>query len=293
MIISLVVSMAAALFGGVIKKHFTIRFTDSALERNIYNAVLSVAASIVLFLWGGAGHVSLFTIALGIAFGIATALQQISTLKAMESGPWSYTTLITSLSMLIPTLSGVLVFNEQLHWAQVVGIFLMCICFVLSIDFKVGNKKASLQWFLYCMAGFAFTGAIGVMQKLHQNSEYKSELNAFLIISFIVSFLYSCISAMLIIRKERNLGKPELTKFVWIAAMVAGGGCLAVNNKLNLYLSGVMDSAVFFPLVNGGGLVLTVVTALFVFKERLTVKQWIGVAVGIVAVIFLCNPFAG
>ena len=96
---------------------------------------------------------------------------------------------------------------------------------------------------------------------------------------------------MLIIRKERNLGKPELTKFVWIAAMVAGGGCLAVNNKLNLYLSGVMDSAVFFPLVNGGGLVLTVVTALFVFKERLTVKQWIGVVVGIVAVIFLCPKY--
>ena len=74
--------------------------------------------------------------------------------------------------------------------------------------------------------------------------------------------------------------------------MMVSGACVAVNNKLNLYLSGVMDSAVFFPIVNGGGLVLTTVAAFLLFKEKLTKKQWVGLIVGICAVVFLANPFA-
>ena len=70
--------------------------------------------------------------------------------------------------------------------------------------------------------------------------------------------------------------------------MVVSGACVAVNNKLNLYLSGVIDSAIFFPVVNGGGLVLTTLAALVFFRERLTKVQWIGVGIGIVSVVFLC-----
>ena len=91
-------------------------------------------------------------------------------------------------------------------------------------------------------------------------------------------------------KEKRN----KSTKLIWllIGIMVINGACVAVNNKFNLYLSGVMDSAIFFPIVNGGGLVLTTLAAVLLFKERLSVKQWIGVAFGIISVVFLCNPFA-
>ena len=74
--------------------------------------------------------------------------------------------------------------------------------------------------------------------------------------------------------------------------MIAGGVCVALNNKYNLYLSGVMDSAVFFPIVNGGGLLLATLAAVLLFRERLSKKQWIGVFFGIASVVFLCDPFA-
>ena len=55
--------------------------------------------------------------------------------------------------------------------------------------------------------------------------------------------------------------------------------------------SGVMDTAVFFPIVNGGGLVLTAALAMIVFRERLTRRQWIGMLLGILSVILVCDPF--
>ena len=54
------------------------------------------------------------------------------------------------------------------------------------------------------------------------------------------------------------------------------------------YLSGVIDSVIFFPVVNGGGLVLTTLASLLIFKERLRGKQWIGILLGIASVLCLC-----
>ena len=61
---------------------------------------------------------------------------------------------------------------------------------------------------------------------------------------------------------------------MWLVWLAVGGVLQAVNHKLNLYLSGVMDSAVFFPIVNGGGLVLTTLLAVPLFRERLAGRQW-------------------
>ena len=60
-----------------------------------------------------------------------------------------------------------------------------------------------------------------------------------------------------------------------------------MNNKLNLYLSGVIDSMLFFPLVNGGNIILTTIMSFAVFHEKLSKRQWGGMLVGMIAVLFL------
>ena len=303
-VISLIISMAANWLGGVVRKYFTNRFSGKAATRHIYNAVVSFVSAVVLFLWGGFGTASLFTILLGTVFGIVTALQQIANLKAIETGPWAYTTVITALSMLIPTLSGVLIWHEQIRALQIIGILFMVVCLILSVDAggDTEKRKTTFRWLLFCGAAFLCTGSIGVMQKWHQSSDFKSELNAFLIIAFAISFLYSAVMALILrMKKEAPAdvsdmgGVPaENKKSAWgaillpLLIMVVGGICVSLNNKLNLYLSGVMPSAVFFPLVNGGGLILTTISAFLLFRERLSLRQWIGLGAGFIAVLLLC-----
>jgi drug/metabolite transporter (DMT)-like permease len=92
-------------------------------------------------------------------------------------------------------------------------------------------------------------------------------------------------------KKERASSAPKIDRANVIGLlflMLVSGVCGAVNNKLNLYLSGVIDSVVFFPVVNGGGLVLTTLASLLIFKERLRTKQWIGILFGIASVLCLC-----
>ncbi|MBR2376418.1 MAG: DUF2304 family protein [Clostridia bacterium] len=293
--ILLACSLFAVVLGTVIKKYYMRESVKGLTPVFLYNAITGLVSAIIIFFWGGIDKVSLFTLLLGIVFGLITTLQTITLLKAMEIGPMSYTTLINSFSTLIPTLSGALFFNEKIELVHIFGIILMIISFILSVDKSKNNDSASIKWLIYSIIAFLCTGAIGVMQKIHQSSDYKGELNAFLVLAFVVSFVFAIILTLLFSKKENNpiLQKNQSGKvnYIILLVIVIAGACVAVNNKLNLYLSGVMDSAVFFPIVSGGGLVLTTISALIVFKEKLTKKQWAGIIIGILSVILLCNPF--
>ena len=288
--ILLTVSLVAALGGSIFKKLYTNR--GSRLSGSFaYTAVGCLVAAAVLFAWGGFGKASLFTVLLGVLFGAVTALQGVTNMAALQVGPLSYTTVIISFSTLISALSGVLFFGESIGLGQIIGMVLMLASFALANGGENGGKRANLRWLLLCVVAFLATGAIGVMQKFHQSSAFKEELNAFLVIAFAVSAFLSGVVALLLRKKEsgseenRNVsGKMMLLIFL----MLISGVCVAVNNKLNLYLSGVIDSVIFFPVVNGGGLVLTTLASLIIFKERLRTKQWIGILLGIASVLCLC-----
>jgi drug/metabolite transporter (DMT)-like permease len=295
----LILSLTAALVGSITKKYYTDKEPTGLSGGFVFNAVSSLIAAVVLLCWGRFGTLSIFTLVLGVAFGAVTALQGITNIAALQVGPMSYTSVIISFSTLISALSGVMFFDERLDWPQIVGIVLMLASFVLATKNDGNEKKANLKWIFLCLIAFIATGGIGVMQKAHQSSTFKDELNAFLIVAFVSSAIICAIfSTILKKRESRFVGEKakekKSKKQVWLllGIMIASGVCVAVNNKFNLYLSGVMDSAVFFPIVNGGGLVLTTIVAVLLFKEKLTIKQWIGVVIGIGSVVFLCNPFA-
>ena len=91
-------------------------------------------------------------------------------------------------------------------------------------------------------------------------------------------------------KAKQNNAKKDITLLA-IMLMICCGISVAANNKMNLYLSGAMDSATFFPVVNGGGMILSALASLIIFREKLTIQKWVGIAIGIVAVILICNPF--
>lgn len=296
---TLITSLIAALIGSICKKYYTDKMLASISGGFVFNAIGCLTAAVILLCWGGFGAFSSYTIFLGLVFGAVTAFQGITNIAAFGCGPMSYTSVIISFSTLISALSGVMFFNENLGWAQIVGIVLMLGSFVLATEKGSGEeKKANLKWFLLCIAAFAATGGIGIMQKIHQSSSRSGELNAFLIIAFASSAFFCAAFAVIMNLRNRQVTTEKDSQAnknkkicLMLGIMLINGICVAINNKFNLYLSGVLDSAVFFPIVNGGGLVLTTLAAVLIFREKLSKKQWIGIVIGITSVVFLCNPF--
>ena len=297
--LQLALSLTAGLVSNICRKYFTVKSSSGTSGRAVYSAITSVVAALILLLWGGFGTASLFTIWFGVLFGAVTAIQTIANVSAINCGPMSYTSIFISFSVLISALSGVLIFGEDsLEIIQIVGIALMLVSIVLSANGKSDGKRINLKWFILSFIAFLLTGAIGIMQKIHQTSDYKAELSAFLVIAFVTSALISAIFAF-IKRNKANVAASESKSqggkkiaLTLLSVMAVAGLCVAANNKFNLYLTGVLPTAIFFPIYNVGILILTTLSAIFIFKERLSLKQWIGVAIGIISVVCIRNPFA-
>ncbi len=291
----LIISLVAVVMSNILKKTFAKSAVTGMTAAYAYSAVVGISTAVVLLIWGGLGEVSAYTAILATVFGIVTSLQNSVNMLSMQIGPMSYTTVIMSFSTLISALSGLFFFGESVAVSQLIGIVLMLFSFVLAVDKKDGEKSASLRWLILCIICFFLTGGIGIMQKIHQSSDFRGELNGFLIIAFAVSSVISTILSVVTSKGGKKRIFPEGTDkkalVKAIVLMILPGLFVGANNKLNLYLTGKMDSAVFFPVFNGSMLVITTLAAVVIFRERLTKKQWLGIAVGILSVLFLCLKF--
>ena len=70
---------------------------------------------------------------------------------------------------------------------------------------------------------------------------------------------------------------------------IAAGLCLGLHHKMNLYLSGVLPSILFFPIMNGGLILLSSLAGWIVFREKLTRSQIFSLLLGVVAVCLIGN----
>ena len=62
----LILSLAAALGGGITKKYYTDQETTKLSGGFWFNAVSCLTAAVVLLCWGGFGSASAFTVLLGV-----------------------------------------------------------------------------------------------------------------------------------------------------------------------------------------------------------------------------------
>lgn len=283
-----IITLAANLTGGLVRTFYSKNISSSMAGYHLFNAASSLCCGITLLvLSGGNFSLSPYTVIMAVLFGIITALQQITNSAALSIGPWSYTSVIISMSTVITALSGMLFFNEKIKATQITGIVLMVICLILSVKKEDGEKKKkSGRWLVVSIVSCICCGGIGIMQKVHQSSDYRNELTMFLIIAFLCSFVFSAINLITVKREQLFDIKPKIGLLGII--FIAGGVGSALNNMINLYLSGVVESAVFFPVVNGGGLILITSASLIFFKEKLTARQWTGLGAGIIATLLLC-----
>ncbi len=282
---------------GVLRNDFCKKEIKGNADLNAFNAVSSLLSAgtlaVIAAVSGSLCMPSAYTLLLGIVFGLATALCAILHMKALENGPLSYTGVICSCAMVIPALSGLLFFGESVVLSQYIGIALMLASFVCAVDKSADENGMTFKWMLLCLGSFLFSGSVGVMQKVHQSSAHKDELGIFLVIAFIVSAIFSAILSVYYKKKYGQsvtvMSAGRMKKFI-IVSIVCGIG-IALCNQINMFLAGAMEAIIFYPVVNGAGMLLTSLAGLVIWREKFTVKQWAGFIAGTAAIFLLCGIF--
>lgn len=262
------------LFNYITKNKLRDRTAVYAFNTLSYTVCLLAFAVLMLM-----GNTSLYTALLGLVFGVVTALANFYKMRALSVGPMHLTLLFTTSSMIIPTLSGIF-FGEGFSFSKLAIVVVLVFFLYLSFEKKSGGSVHG-KWFLYGLLAFLFQGSIGVLQKIHQGSVFKEETGGFLFVGFVCAALYS------LIRAKGDFSQIKGGKTTCTIALVCGI-CTVAMNYINLKLSGMLPSQLFFPLVNGSAIILTSAVSLVLFKEKLSKRQQIGLVGGVLSLIAIC-----
>lgn len=267
----------------VTKKAFSNRYSGGALT---FSAASCVAALVVFLVTaGGDLHFTWDFVGYSLAFAGSYCFALVFGILAIKVGPLSLTSLLTSFSLLIPTFYGIVALNEQTSMLLYLGLALLLGALVLiNFEKKGEEKKITLRWVIYILLGFVGNGMCTTVQKIQQINQaglYKSE---FMIVALGISIL--AVSAIAIFTERKQI-VPAIKKgaVCFISCGLANG----IVNFLVIYLSapGRMAASVMFPVISGGGIVLTFLISLFIYKEKLSKWQLIGSGLGLISVVLL------
>ncbi len=200
---------------------------------------------------------------------------------AIRTGLFSLSTLAISYSLIIPTLYGVLFLEEAIGILGYTGIVLLLLSLFLLNKQKEEEGKFSLQWLIWVFVAFAGNGLCSTVQKMQQIAfvgAYKNELMIYAEIMLAVLFL---LTGWLTGReKGKEMQGASVLGLSW---GVANG----IVNYLVMVLTGVLPTALLFPMISAGGIVAAFVLAITIYRERLSALQITGYICGTISVILL------
>ena len=219
-----------------------------------------------------------------IIFGLGYGSAILCSVLAIACGSLSLTSLITSYSLIIPTLYGMFFLNEEISSFLIVGLLLLMVSLFLINFVKntTSGEKITLKWLIYVTVAFFGNGICSAAQKVQQvdfDGKFKAE---FMVIALIIVVASLLILSLFIEKKEII---PSIKKGV--LPIVICGGANGVANLLVMILSTRTSASVMYPLVSAGSIVLTYFISKFWYKEKLTTTQNIGFSLGVASVIFL------
>ncbi len=256
----------------------------------LFNGVAYGIAAVEVLLLGVSGSMSPFTFVTAFGYALIVCSFQGLSILTMREGPMALTSVIILYSMIIPSLAGPLFWHEPFGILQGVGVALMLASLWLLREKDTAATEKSGRWTVLVILCFLLSGGAGVMEKIHQSSTYKAELPAFLLTAFSLMFVFSLTGTLVcgIRQKSKSVSRTTLGR-----ALLYGGGAgviVGIYNRVNLTLAGLLDSLVYYPIANGGALLLTVLVATVLFREKLTGRRLAGFLVGLGAIVCLSIP---
>ncbi|MDC6364977.1 MULTISPECIES: EamA family transporter [Flavobacteriaceae] len=219
-------------------------------------------------------------VALGVLFIVIFNLMA----KTAQVAGVSVASVATKMSLVIPVIFGVIFFKEKLSLLQVLGIFLalgaVYLASVKTKNISINKKDVLLPLLVFLGSGIIDT-SMKYFEERHLSNE---EVAIFSSMIFGCAALTGCIFILM-----KSSQKPLKLNF----KNVLGGIVLGVPNYFSIYFliralkSNVFDSAALFTLNNVAIVLLSTIVGIVLFKERLSLKNWSGVALAIVSIILV------
>lgn len=191
------------------------------------------------------------------------------------------TSVAGKMSVVIPVLLGLLWFHESAGWSKIAGISVAMVAFFMALHKKESSALRSIYFYLPILLFFG-NGANDALFKIAEKHYIADDFIFFLATAFAFSLILGIIASTVKTIKTRK--GPD-------GRSILAGIILGLLNWYSTYffLVGMrhFEVSLFIPVFNISIVVLAALFGMLFFKERLRVINWVGIALAIVAILFM------
>ena len=220
----------------------------------------------------------------GVCFGAAAYLYIVS----LSCGPFTISAVLLNFSNFAPIIYCMIFPGETPEVITVCGILLMVVSvYILTSRNKSGKETpVNAKWVISIALTFITNSIISYMIRLQNHFATKNNVSEE-IIFYIILFGSAALVALLVFigagglkvsQKAHRLLVPSVGLALTISANVFPQTILYSKN---------VPTAVQSPIINGSAILLAALFGRVFFKDKLSVKAWCGIGIGIVAIVLL------
>lgn len=201
--------------------------------------------------------------------------------RTAQTSGVSVATVANKMSVVIPVVAAVLLYNESLGWIKICGIIIALIA-VWFTSKKQNDTEFKTSMLLWPAIIFIGSGIIDALVNHLQRTVADQSLIPFMFsMAFSSAFVIGvcAVTYRAIVHKEYIKGRSIL-----------GGIILGIPNYFSIYAvakaldANLMDSSELYPVNNMGVVICSAVGALIIFREKLSTINWIGILISIIAI---------
>lgn len=280
------------IFGCTVQNVLRMKYNEKTANRGVYTFCwISALVAMVVFAFT-IKQPATFDVALiphSVGFAVSYIVASVFLVLALQEGSLAITSLIISYSLIIPTFYGLIFLKDEPSVCFWIGLVLLFVSIFL-INYKSegeAHSRFTLKWLLYVVPAFVGNGMCSVTQSVQVNA-FKNSPNPmsseFMVIALIITTVVMLLFSLF--GEKKDFG--ALIKHGWHFAVLCG----LFNGIVNLLVIllqrlGELPVSVIFPCISGGGMIVTYIVSLTLFKEKMTKAQTVGFFVGVFSVVFL------
>lgn len=278
-------AFGSALFAGLtaILAKCGIRNTDSNVATALRTIVVLVFSWLMVFVTGaqsGMNSISMKTMVFLVLSGVATGASWLCYFKALQLGNVNKVTPIDKSSTVLTMLLAFVLLGEELTWMKAVAMVSIGIGTYMMIQKKqTEEKKEDKKWLLYAIGSAVFASLTSILGKIGI-SDINSNLGT--AIRTIVVLIMAWI-VVFVTRKQYTI--KDIDKKSWIFLVLSG---VATGGSWLCYYRALQTgpASVVVP-IDKLSILVTIAFSYIVFREKLTAKAGIGLALIVAGTLLL------
>ncbi len=251
-----------------------------------YNVCVTFSASLfwgIRYLTDFSFDPKVFLFSLG--YGVFYTTAMLGLYNALQTGSVSLTAFVKQLSLISVAIWGFFFWGSAIEVNIVIGLILIVAALYLCFkpDKDSHGRTVTLKWVIFALMLLVGNTGCSVLQKTQQNMFEGRHGTMLMFFGCLCSF-FVCVVMYL---RGKRCRLSEINRVSFLFPVLGGLGSGLVNLFTLLLMKSTMSESVFFPGIAVGGLLITTGYSVIFCREKLRAHQWVGLAVGAAALVFL------